>query len=117
MRILAKLLFCAVCFSGGVTYGVMSAEAQTMEPAPKAVQCSAAFQIMKRVSTRFAEQPHVEEASTAWTNKLVHLAKSENTSAKVQLTREMQVMANAAVEDPTIISDIAMQCIADAPNS
>lgn len=115
-KFLARLGFVALTFTLGVTYGIV-AHAQMVPdaPAPRAIECSAAFELMSRAAPRWSSEPAVREARAAWAGHVNVVSRQAGVDARTQVNQEMSRIAEATVSNPQILSALAMQCIADAP--
>ena len=112
-RVLFKSAFCLSAFAAGLAWGAV-AEAEISEPAPRSVQCSAAFELMQRAAPDWASQHTVQSAREFWRADLGQLAARAGLDAETQIASEMVDMAEASISNPGIITDTAMQCVGDA---
>ena len=117
-RILGRVTFMLAFFWLGTAYGVAahSEEADSViDPAPRAIQCSAAFELMSRAAPQWSEQADVVNARLLWTDYVNALADGNGANAQEQVANEMGFMAESLAEDPSELARLATQCVADAP--
>lgn len=86
-------------------------------PAPRAIQCSAALELMARAAPRWSSQPIAQEARAIWRNKAYQLAQAAGRNANTEIGQEMGLLAEQAVTNPNALSQIATQCLGDAPGA
>ena len=115
-RIMFKSAFCVAAFSAGVAWGcVAEASEAASAPAPQAVTCTAAFDLMDRVAPNWTKEADVIKARTFWRSNLTTLVARTGSDAHTQVSQEMQTLANISASDPGVFSRTAVQCVADAP--
>lgn len=85
------------------------------QPAPRAIQCAAALELMARAAPSWSSQDAAIEARTVWYQEARVLASVLGHSADKQISQEMTLLAEVAVERPNLLSDMALSCVADAP--
>lgn len=90
------------------------AEAQ---PAPRAIQCAAALELMARAAPNWSAQNAAVEARSVWNQEARILANVMGHSADKQISQEMTLLAEVAVEQPDLLSSMALSCVADAPTA
>lgn len=112
-RVVFKSAFCLSAFTAGLGWGAM-AEAEISEPAPRSVQCSAAFELMQRAAPEWSGQYVVQSAREFWRTDLGTLVARAGLDAETQIASEMVDMAEASIANPGVITDTAMQCVGDA---
>lgn len=104
----------------GFGFGVASAQpqhaiAQERAPAPRAIQCSAALELMARAAPSWSSQPVAQEARAIWRGEAERLAQATGRNANTEIGQEMGLLAELAVTDPNALSERATLCIGDTP--
>lgn len=89
--------------------------AQTEAPAPRSVECIAAFEIMDRAAPSWTKQQSVQTAWQGWEGQALRLMDRANVDFGTQINREMTALAAKTVEQPDLLSKRAIQCVAEAP--
>lgn len=84
-------------------------------PAPRSVQCVAAFELMQRAAPNWATQVSVQHAWTAWSQQAAQLSQTGGVDYGTQVNREMTDLAERLPNEAQLLSSRAMQCVADAP--
>ena len=95
-----------------ITAGV---SAQTEAPAPRSVECIAAFEIMDRAAPSWTRQQSVQTAWQGWEGQALRLMDRANVDFGTQINREMTALAANTDEQPELLSKRALECVADAP--
>lgn len=85
------------------------------EPAPRAIQCAAALELMARAAPSWSAQEAAIDARRVWNQEADILARVMGQSKQKQISQEMTLLAEASVEQPDILGSMALSCIADAP--
>lgn len=118
-KILGRMVFMLTFFWLGTAYALAAhseAPAVHSDPAPRAIQCSAAFELMSRAATQWSQQEQVVNARLAWAEYVNSISRLNGADAGEQVENEMNVIAASLTEDPSKLSDLAVNCIVDAPN-
>ena len=84
-------------------------------PAPRSVECIAAFELMERAAPNWTRQTSVQVAWQGWETEAVRLTRRTNVDFGTQINREMTALADRTSSDPNTLSRRAVQCVADAP--
>jgi len=84
-------------------------------PAPRSVECIAAFELMDRAAPNWTQQASVQVAWQGWEIEAVRLTRRTNVDFGTQINREMTTLADRTSSDPNTLSRRAVQCVADAP--
>jgi len=120
-KILTRFGFVLGFFLLGAIYGAVahadSAGTDTYEPAPRAIQCSAAFELMVQAAPAWSAQAPVIKARTAWAQHVNAISTAHNALPNEQVNQEMTLIADALAVDPSHLTDMAASCVADAPPS
>lgn len=108
-----------LCFMG-FGFGFSAAQAQNhipaeQSPAPRAIQCSAALELMARAAPSWSDQVIVQQARYYWRSEAERLAQSAGRNTTTEIGQEMGLMAEQAVSDPNALSTQATLCLSDVP--
>lgn len=106
----------------GFGFGFAFAEAQSgsplaaeQAPAPRAIQCSAALELMARAAPSWSAQQVAQQARYVWRQEAQIVAQTTGRDANTEIGQEMGLLAEYAVTNPDALSQIATQCIGDMP--
>lgn len=102
-----------ICLAIGLSV-TATATADTEAPAPRAVQCVSVFEIMDRAAPNWMAQPSVQLAKRSWQDQAEMLSVQNEVDYGTQLNREMVRLADASSENPDILANIALNCLAEA---
>lgn len=120
-KFLTRLGFVFGFFMLGAIYGAVAhaeqSDSLTYDPAPRAVQCSAAFELMAQAAPSWSSQTPVIEARAAWASHVNTISSDHGAAPREQVNREMALMADALANAPSDLADLAAACVADAPPS
>ncbi len=94
-----------------------SGVAEEDSPAPYAIQCSAALELMAQAAPSWSSQPVAQDARLIWRNEAHALAARTERDANVEIGQEMGLLAEQAVNSPDTLSRIAAQCLGDVPGA
>ncbi|MEO1029412.1 MAG: hypothetical protein AAFX02_10185 [Pseudomonadota bacterium] len=97
------------------TYAQSAAQRAEAAPAPRAIQCAAALELMARAAPSWSAQEAAIDARKVWNQEADILSRVMGRSARKQINQEMNLLAEATVEQPDILSSMALSCVADAP--
>ena len=115
-----KALIAAV-FGLALTAPLASAQAQgfgaEQSPAPRAIQCSAALELMARAAPRWSNQAIAQQARYFWRQQAEQLAGSVGRNPNTEIGQEMGLLAEQAVQNPNALSDQATLCLSDVPGA
>ena len=105
-----------------MTAPVASAQTQNFPsaeqaPAPRAIQCSAALELMARAAPRWSNQAVAQQARYFWRVEAEQLASSVGRNANTEIGQEMGLLAEQAVSNPDALSNQATQCLGDVPTA
>lgn len=117
-----EILSCLAILSFGFGFATGNAQprsgvAAEDAPAPRAIQCSAAMELMARAAPQWSSAPVAQEARAIWRNEAYQLAASAGRNANTEIGQEMGLLAEQAVTNPDALSQIAAQCVGDAPGA
>ena len=104
----------AVPSASAQTQGLIPAE---QSPAPRAIQCSAALELMARAAPRWSNQDLVQQARYFWRTEADALARAAGRNTNTEIGQEMGLLAEQAVHDPNALSDRATLCLGDVPSA
>lgn len=90
------------------------ASASEDSPAPRAVQCVSVFEIMDRAAPNWMKQPAVQEAYQAWAAKGSEIAAQSDVDFGTQINLEMIRLADISAQSPDTLSQLAINCLAEA---
>jgi len=118
-----RLPILALATVAGFGFGFASALAQQpgfipaeQSPAPRAIQCSAALELMARAAPRWSAQPVAQEARYFWRGEAQRLAQAAGRDTNTEIGQEMGLLAEQAVSNPDALSNQATLCISDVPS-
>ena len=117
-KILGRMLFMLTFFWLGTAYGLAAhgeSVDEPIDPAPRAIQCSAAFELMSRAATQWSQQADVIDARLAWADYVNAISTQNGADAGEQVANEMRLLADTLVDDPSGLAALAVRCVADAP--
>lgn len=86
-------------------------------PAPRAIQCSAALELMARAAPRWSQQPIAQEARYYWRTEADRLAQAAGRNANNEIGQEMGLLAEQAVYNPNALSEQATLCLSEVPGA
>ena len=113
---LAALLGLGLTLQAGIAsaqpQGLITAE---QSPAPRAIQCSAALELMARAAPNWSNQQIAQEARYYWRVEANRLAQSAGRNANTEIGQEMGLLAEQAVYNPNALSEQATLCLSDIP--
>lgn len=107
-----------LCLSFVAIVAAHSAIAETTPPeapAPRSIECIAAFEIMDRAAPNWTQQDSVLTAWQGWEGQALRLVDRANVDFGTQINREMTSLAASTVEQPELLSERALRCVAEAP--
>lgn len=93
---------------------ISHASATQNAPAPRAVQCVSVFEIMDRAAPTWMSQPSVQQAKQIWQSQAKRLTDQAEVDLGTQLNREMVRLADLSAQSPDTLSEIAVNCLAEA---
>ena len=118
-KILGRMAFMLTFFWLGTAYAV-AAHSDSIEteidPAPRAIQCSAAFELMSRAAVQWSQQADVIDARLAWAGYVNSISLENGADAGEQVSNEMTLMAETLADDPSDLAQLAVNCVVDAPS-
>ena len=117
-KMIGRMVFMLAFFWLGAAYALAAHSEPRdpqIEPAPRAIQCSAAFELMSRAATEWSQQSDVVEARMAWANYVNAISLENGADAGEQVENEMHFIAASLVDDPAKVTDLAVACVIDAP--
>ncbi len=118
-KIIARIAFMVTFFWLGTFYAVAahgeSVESQSSD-APRAIQCSAAFELMSRAAVQWSQQTDVVNARLAWANYVNSISLENDADAGEQVANEMSLIADTLADNPSRLAELAVLCVADAPS-
>jgi len=88
---------------------------QDQAPAPRSVECVAAFELMQRAAPDWSRQASVQAAWQGWQTEAIKLSQRAQVDFDTQISREMTALAGLLTLDPNTLSRHALNCVADAP--
>ena len=119
-----KTLILTGLFGLGIGIGLQGANAQSQNiapaeqsPAPRAIQCSAALELMSRAAPRWSDQQIVQQARYFWRNEAERLAQAAGRDTNTEIGQEMGLLAEQAVYNPDALSNQATLCLSDVPGA
>ncbi len=86
-------------------------------PAPRAIQCSAALELMARAAPRWSQQPIAQQGRYFWRQQAEQLAAAAGRNANTEIGQEMGLLAEQAIENPDALSNQATLCLSDVPGT
>lgn len=101
----------------GATAQPQSFAAQEQAPAPRAIQCSAALELMARAAPNWSTQPLAAEARYFWRGEAERIARAAQRDTNTEIGQEMGLLAEQAVSNPDALSSRATLCITDVPST
>ena len=84
-------------------------------PAPRAIQCSAALELMARAAPNWSNQLVAQQARYYWRTEADRLAQAAGRNANTEIGQEMGLLAEQAVYNPNALSNQATLCLSDVP--
>lgn len=117
-KFLGRTAFMLCFFWLGTAYGIaahgedISGE---VDPSPRAIECSAAFELMSLAAPEWSSQSEVMTARLSWAEFVNTVSRNNDSDAHIQVANEMSLMADTLAETPAIITQLAARCVADAP--
>ena len=118
-KILGRMAFMLTFFWLGTAYAV-AAHSEGIEieidPAPRAIQCSAAFELMSRAAVQWSQQADVINARLAWAEYVNAISLENGADAGEQVSNEMNLMAETLADAPSELAELAVNCVVDAPS-
>ena len=85
-------------------------------PAPRAIQCSAALELMARAAPNWSNQEVAQQARYYWRTEADRLAQAAGRNANTEIGQEMGLLAEQAVYNPNALSEQATLCLSDVPS-
>lgn len=106
----------------GLAWPGASAQSQDLipaeqAPAPRAIQCSAALELMARAAPRWSNQDLVQQARYFWRTEAEQLARAAGRDTNTEIGQEMGLLAEQAVYNPNALSEQATLCLSDVPGT
>lgn len=106
----------------GFGLGFSSAQAQDFiqaeqAPAPRAIQCSAALELMARAAPSWSNQRIAQDARYFWRAEAERLAQAAGRNTHTEIGQEMGLLAERAVANPNALADQATLCLSDVPST
>ena len=117
-KILGRMAFMLTFFWLGTAYGVAAhseVNDTEIDPAPRAIQCSAAFELMSRAAVQWSQQADVISARLAWADYVNSISQENGADAGEQVSNEMNLMAATLADHPSELAELAVKCVVDAP--
>ena len=117
-KILGRMVFMLTFFWLGTAYAVAAHSEATeadIDPAPRAIQCSAAFELMSRAAVQWSQQTDVMDARLAWAEYVNQIAQDNGADAGEQVSNEMDLLASTLADNPSELAELAVNCVVDAP--
>lgn len=106
-------LWISVPYANAQARGPVAAE---QAPAPRAIQCSAALELMARAAPNWSNQLVAQEARYFWRGEAERLAQAVGRNTNTEIGQEMGLLAEQAVTNPDALSSQATLCISDVPS-
>lgn len=105
----------AASLSGAAAQSSSSIPAE-QRPAPRAIQCSATLELMARAAPNWSTQAIAQEARIYWRAEAERIAQSTKRNATTEITQEMGLQAEQAVENPNALAEQSTLCLSDVPS-
>lgn len=117
-KIIARVMFMVTFFWLGTAYAI-AAHGETAETgtvaAPRAIECSAAFELMNRAAHHWSQHSDVIDARLAWADYVNTVSMQNGVDASEQVANEMSELASSLTDDPSVLAELAVSCVVDAP--
>ena len=90
------------------------ANADPVATAPRAGQGVSGVEIQPRAAPNWMSQSEVTKAQTLWQRSAERLTGRLDVDFGTQINREMTRLADLSARDPQMISELALECVAEA---
>jgi len=94
--------------------GLIAAE---QRPAPRAIQCSATLELMARAAPSWSSQAIAKEARSFWRIEAERLTQAAGRDTNIEISQEMSLQAEQAVNAPNALSERATLCLSEVPSA
>ncbi len=114
-RAIIALIGLGLVTPAGLAFAQQGGIAAEQSPAPRAIQCSAALELMARAAPNWSNQLVAQQARYYWRTEADRLAQAAGRNANTEIGQEMGLLAEQAVYNPNALSDQATLCLSDVP--
>ena len=116
-RALIALIGLGLVTPAGLAFAQQGGIPAEQRPAPRAIQCSAALELMARAAPNWSNQLVAQQARYYWRTEADRLAQAAGRNANTEIGQEMGLLAEQAVYNPNALSEQATLCISDVPSA